>query len=119
MTPASVRPLTAQEREVLRAVVLSAVRQDALSVRAALLAQVDAAQVIGPSCPCGCASLAVAVDRSAAPPVALPRLEADAVVDDETVGFIVWLDDGYLVDVEIFGYGDADDSVWPPATLIR
>lgn len=112
------RRLTAAEREVLRAVVLAGAPKDD-GAQAALLAQVDAAQVTGPSCTCGCASIGLSVDRAAALPADLSEFGADAVEDDYAAGFRIALVDGYLDDVEFYGYGDSDNSVWPPAELIR
>jgi hypothetical protein len=112
------RPLTAAERQVLRAVVLAGAPQDE-HLRASLLAQVDVAQVIGPSCTCGCTSVALRVDHSDAPPASLAELSADAVDGDYAAGFRVLLADGYLDDVEFYGYGDTDSASWPPADLIR
>ncbi len=48
-------------------------------LRAALLAQIDAARVTGPSCTCGCAPLALAVDRASAPP---DETKVSAAVDE-------------------------------------
>jgi hypothetical protein len=31
----------------------------------------------------------------------------------------VLVEDGYMVDVEVYGYGDAVPSSWPPATAFR
>lgn len=112
-----VRPLTSEERAVLRAVVLAEAPQDECT-RSALLAQVDAAQVAGSSCPCGCASVAVQVDRGSAPRALARELHATASRGDEVVGFRVVLEDGYLADVEIFGFGDADDTSWPHAHAV-
>ncbi len=112
------RPLTAAERQVLRAVVLAGAPQDE-RLRASLLAQVEVARVTGPSCTCGCASVGLAVDRADAPPASLEELFADAIDGDYAAGFRVLLADGYLDDVEFYGYGDTDNASWPPADLIR
>lgn len=98
-------------------VLAGAPRDEAL--RAALLSQVDAAKVTGPSCTCGCASVGLAVERADAPPASLPEMSADAVDGDYAAGFRLLLADGYLVDAEFHGYGDTDDSVWPSADLVR
>lgn len=103
---------------MLRAIVLSGAPEDA-PLRDALLAQVDAAQVTGPSCTCGCASVGLTVDRGEAPPALLAELSADAVEGDHGVGFRVTLADGYLDDVEVLGYGDTDATTWPPPDLIQ
>lgn len=112
------RSLTAEEREVLRAVVLAGAPEDE-PVRNALLAQVDAAQVTGPSCTCGCASVGLVVDPTAAPAAAVSEFSADAVEGDYGAGFRVLLADGYLIDVEFYGYGDTPDTSWPRPDLIR
>jgi len=103
---------------VLRAVVLVGAPADE-TLRAALLAQVQVAQVMGLSCTCGCASYALAVDRQEAPPALVGEVSGDAHNGEEGVGFRVLLADGYLVDVEIHGFGDNDASVWPAATIVR
>ena len=112
------RALTATERDVLRAVVRAGAPEDE-AVRTALLAQVEVAQVSGASCACGCASLGLTVAPADAPVAALAELSADAVDGDYAVGFRVLLADGYLKDVEFYGYGDTDHATWPPADLIR
>ena len=111
------RPLTADEREVLRAVVVAGAPNDE-RLRAALLAQVEVAQVTGLSCTCGCASVGLAVDPADAPAAPLAELSADAVDGEWAVGFRVLLRDGYLDDVEFYGYGDTPNTSWPPAELI-
>ena len=111
------RPLSDHEDAVLRAIVLGDAPDDA--ARAALLSQLDAAQVTGPSCTCGCASVGLYVDRAATPPAGVRELNADAVQGDYAVGFRILLDAGYLDDVEFFGYGESDHSVWPPLELLR
>ncbi len=112
------RSLTAEEREVLRAVVLAGA-PEVEPLRAALLAQVEHAQVTGPSCTCGCASVGLEVDRGAAPPARIAELSADAIDGEYAVGFRVLLADGYLDDVEFYGYGDTPNTAWPRAELIR
>lgn len=110
------RPLTADERQVLRAVVAAGAPKDE-ALRSALLAQVEVAQATGLSCTCGCASLGIVVNRADAPPASLPELSADAIDGDYAVGFRVLLSEGYLDDVEFYGYGDRDNTTWPPAGI--
>ena len=112
------RSLSTEERAVLRAVVLAGAPDDE-PLRAALLAQVEAAQVTGPSCTCGCASVGLDVDRLAALPARLAELSADAIDGEYAVGFRVLLADGYLDDVEFYGYGDTPNTTWPAPGLIR
>ncbi len=109
------RRLTDDERAVLRAVVLAGAPNDD-ALRAALLRQVGTARATGPSCTCGCASLGLTVDRACAPSVSIREFSADALDAVEPAGFRVLVRDGYMVDVEVYGYGDAVPSSWPPAT---
>ncbi len=82
--------------------------------------QVAVARVSGPSCGCGCASLALVVDHHEAPAAALREFSGDSLEPlDQAVGFRVLLEHGYLADVEIFGYGDADADVWPSPDTIH
>ncbi len=52
-------------------------------------------------------------------PALVGEVSGDAHNGEEGVGFRVLLADGYLVDVEIHGFGDNDASVWPAATIVR
>ncbi len=72
------RPLTEREREILQ-FLLSA---PGLPAREVLLQQVDAA-VVDSECPCGCATIGLSVDQSAAPQARpLPRPVVEAFAND-------------------------------------
>jgi hypothetical protein len=107
------RFLTAQERDVLRAVVAVDVPHPAAV--AGLEAQIAVARVTGISCKCGCPSYALVVAKDSALPVALSEFGAD-YGDESGGGFRVTLNDGYLADVEVYWYGDEPPTRWPSAS---
>lgn len=109
------RLLTAHERAFLRAVVAADVPDSSAS--AGLEAQISVASVTGISCPCGCPSYGLAVQRDSAPPVALSEFGADFGEGDG--GFCVTLVDGYLADVELYWYGDESPGQWPAAEEVH
>lgn len=110
------RFLTAQEREVLRAVLAVDVPHPVAV--AGLEAQIAVARVTGISCKCGCPSYALAVAEDSAPPVALSEFSAD-YGDEGGGGFRVTLNDGYLADVEVYWYGDEPPTRWPSASQVH
>jgi hypothetical protein len=110
------RPLLDEERATLLAVLNHA----AFSGRDELLAQVDATRVVR-YCGCGCASVGLAVERSA--PAAEPPtspLPNDAQVlgpDREPIGgVLVFVEEGYLALLEVYGY---EDRISPFPSLER
>ena len=72
----------------------------------------------GPGCTCGCASVGLALEGTDAPPARLKELSANAVEGSYAVGFRLLLTDDCLNDVKSYGYGDSDNTTWPPAALI-
>ncbi len=109
------RPLLPDERRTL----LTVLQQAEFPGRDALLAQADAASVVG-YCGCGCASvqLAVADGPPAATETGSPIPSEATVVDEDGEpigGILVFLtDDGYLSLLEVYDYGDRI-SPFPPA----
>lgn len=107
------RPLLPEERAALMAVLDHTEAPE----RTTLLAQADATQVES-LCGCGCASVALLVDRGV-PAAAGMRSPLDEVmVVDETGeplgGLLLFLDGGYLSHLEIYYYGDDPISPFPP-----
>ena len=92
--------------------------------RDALLAQVDAAHVVG-YCGCPCASVSLSVDRSspAAPAGTRSPLPNEATVlnaDGEGIGdVIVFHDDGYLSFLEVYAFGFEEISPFPSLDRLR
>ena len=92
--------------------------------RDALLAQVDAAHVVG-YCGCPCASVSLSVDRSspAAPAGTRSTLPNEATVlnaDGEGIGdVIVFHDDGYLSFLEVYAFGFEEISPFPSLDRLR
>ena len=109
----SPRKLTAAERDALVAVLTHADFQG----RDALLEQVNAARVVG-GCDCGCASVDLAVED--APPsdsVAYPIPNEATVLDMDghaIGGVLVSERDGYLAQLEVYGYANDPISPFPP-----
>ena len=116
--PDDPRPLRSSERDALLAV-LEAADFDG---RDALVAQVESARVVA-RCPCGCATVDLAVDADA--PVApgdasiVPNGAAVLGADgDEIGGVLVLLEGGRLATLEIYSYGDPIPA-FPPAARLR
>jgi hypothetical protein len=100
------RPLSPGEREILDHL-LSADVPGADALRR----QVDHTRVIG-RCPCGCATIMLAVDRAASPTAAVSsRTPIDAMSLNNQYGLMLFVDDGYMSSVEIYGMAAAK----PPA----
>lgn len=77
--------------------------------RDALAEQVRHVSVTGPSCACGCPSVALAVDRAAAPSTARGKVADGFGVDQDGhfVGVGLMVDgDGYMYDLDIWALGD-------------
>src|SRR6266700_2531642 len=91
------RSLTVPERAILDFLLTSEFQG-----RGALRAQADHARVTG-RCPCGCATVVLTVNRTAAPPAQVSeRMVADAMSTDDEYGLLLFVDAGYLSSVEIY-----------------
>jgi hypothetical protein len=81
--------------------------------RAELARQAETVLTDGPSCSCGCPSFSLVADRSL-PPAAVPfaeRMVSDAHGTDpggNKIGILLFTDDGYLSQVEVFSV-EGDD----------
>jgi hypothetical protein len=102
------RPLTETEKAVtLRVLELGEVAEMPI-----LRSQVEAAIAASP-CPCPCPSLALDVDRERATPTSYSgRPVAEAYYDGGAV--MVWVDDGWLSNLEIHWWSDETPAQFPP-----
>jgi hypothetical protein len=103
------RPLTSRERAILDFLLTAE-----FEGRGALRAQVDHACVTG-RCPCGCATVDLTIDRTVAPPAQVAeRMVAEAMSRDDEYGLLLFVDDGYLSSVEIYGNAAEPPPEFPP-----
>jgi hypothetical protein len=91
--------------------------------RAELAQQAETVLTAGPSCSCGCPSFSLVPDRDL-PPAAVTyaeRMVSDAHGTDpggNAVGVLLFTEDGYLSQVEVYGVeGDDFDGVPQPDSL--
>ena len=101
-----VRELTAEERGVLD---LLLTRR--FPGRDALVEQARHARTTGPSCTCGCPSFALVADHALAAAAVDERMPTDAHGSDpggNAVGVLLFVDDGYLSEVEIYSTDVSD-----------
>jgi hypothetical protein len=103
------RPLTELERAILDFLLTAE-----FPGRGELRAQADHVRVTG-RCRCGCATVDLTVDRAAAPLAQVgERMVADSMSRDEEYGLLLFVDDGYLSSVEIYGNAAEPPSEFPP-----
>ena len=112
------RPLLADERATL----LALLNHADFEGRDALVAQVESVRVDS-YCGCGCATVGLVVDRSlpSAPLTYRPIPNEAAVYDPEGEplgGVIVFADDGYLSNLEIYWY-ETPISPFPPIDRLQ
>jgi hypothetical protein len=82
-----------------------------------LAAQVDAGVATEP-CSCPCPTVSLAVDQRRARPIDHPgRLELQ--VDYDAGGIMVWVDDGWLSNLEIYWWSDEPPREFPPLDALR
>lgn len=102
------RPLTARERSTLLRLADPALFDGAAEYRA----QVEHAQVVG-MCECGCATIDIAVDRSAAPRSPVPgRPLLPVEGEQDSLTLVCFAPDGWLETLEVISVSDE-----PPAEL--
>jgi hypothetical protein len=102
------RPLTEHEKAVAWTI-LSGAAVDELDV---LREQLDAA-VATDRCTCGCPSIGIAVDAALARPTTYSgRPVAEVPWKDGAI--MVWIDDGWLSNLEIYGWLGVEDGDEPP-----
>jgi hypothetical protein len=114
----SPRPLQPEERAALLALLNNADFEG----RDALLAQVDAARVVG-FCGCGCATVDLSVASALTTPIVAQHIPNEAVVlgdDGEAIGgVLVFVKDGYLSSLEVYEYGGGPISPFPPVERLN
>lgn len=71
----------------------------------------------GKGCPCGCATVDLEVDRTAAAPA---DVRGDTVLEAGCPGggVLLFVQDGYLALLEIYSFLDAPLTTWPPPELL-
>ena len=113
--PDAARPLTERQREILRFLLPPDLPQRDVFLKQAAAARVSA------RCPCGCATIHLSIDPTAAPraEVALPYNAVDATTGachelDRSFELLLFIEDGWLSYVEIVYYGDEPPAEFPP-----
>jgi hypothetical protein len=101
------RPLNDEEKSVAWAI-LSGAEVEELD---ALRAQLDAAVAVNP-CECGCPSIGISVDRERARPTSYSGRPV-AETPWEYGAIMVWIDDGCLSNLEIYGWDETPPEDWP------
>jgi hypothetical protein len=90
--------------------------------RDALLAQVDAARVVG-FCGCGCATVDLAVDSAAPASSSASPTPNEATVlgaDGEPIGgLLVFVKDGYLAMLEVYAFSGDPISPFPSRERLK
>jgi hypothetical protein len=82
-----------------------------------LRGQVEAAVATAP-CDCPCPSVTLAVDHARAEPIAqLGRLDVEVYYDTGAV--MVWVDDGWLSNLETWWWSDDPPQEFPPLDALR
>jgi hypothetical protein len=87
-----------------------------------LLAQAQSVQTTGLSCACGCPSFSLAADRSLAPAPVTGRMPTDAHGTDPAgneVGILLFVDNGYLSEVEVYSFGGDDFAGLPHPEMLK
>ena len=94
------RPLNERERAILELLL-----EREFPGRDELRVQAASAMTAGPSCTCGCPSFSLQPDRSLPPAPVTERMPTDAHGTDpggNQIGVLLFVDDGYLSEVEIY-----------------
>jgi hypothetical protein len=91
-----------------------------------LVVQARTVSTTGSSCECGCPSFGLTADTSLPPAPVVGGVVSDAHGTDpggKDVGILLWVEDGYLFDVEVFDYeGDYEDGTFsgvPDPTALK
>lgn len=91
-----------------------------------LVVQARTIRTTGSSCVCGCPSFGLTADRSLPAAPVIDREVSDAHGTDPggtLVGILLWVEDGYLADVEVFDYeGNYEDETFsgiPDPTALK
>jgi hypothetical protein len=100
----AIQPLTADERALLDLLLTAE-----FPGRDALVEQAKTASWGGPGCTCGCPSYLLEVDRTLPAALVEEPMVSDAHGRDRAgnlVGILLFVDEGYLREVEIYGHED-------------
>jgi hypothetical protein len=87
-----------------------------------LIVQAQSVQTNGPSCTCGCPSFSLEADRALPPAPVAERMPTDAHGTDpggNKIGVLLFVDDGYLAEVEIYSIEGNDFSGLPEPGALR
>jgi hypothetical protein len=109
------RALTPEERAVLNFLLTRR-----FPGRNQLLDQAKTVMTTGLSCTCGCPSFSLEPDRTLPPADVVERMPTDAHGVDpggNLVGVLLFVDDGYLSDVEVYSVDGSDCGLPDPGAL--
>jgi hypothetical protein len=107
------RPLTDTEK----ALVLRVLEMTGATHLDKLRSQIEVAVATEP-CPCPCPSIGLAVDHEKAQPIPHEgRLDAEVYYDTDAV--MVWVDDGWLSNLETWWWSDDPPVEFPPLNSLR
>ena len=112
-----VRELTPNERGILDLLLTRP-----FPGREALLEQAKTVRTSGLSCTCGCPSFSLQPDRSLPSAEVADRMPSDAHGTDpggNQIGVLLWIEDGYLFDVEVFSYGGPEFAGLPDPSALK
>jgi hypothetical protein len=87
-----------------------------------LVVQARTIRTTGSSCKCGCPSFGLTADTALPAAPVVGRMVSDAHGTDpggKLVGILLWVEDGYLFDVEVFDYKDGTFSGVPKPTALK
>jgi hypothetical protein len=90
--------------------------------RDALAAQARMVQTTGPSCSCGCPSFELRPDTTLPPADVAERMPTDAHGTDQggnPVGVLLFVDDGYLSEVEVYSVDGSGFAGLPDASTLE
>jgi len=111
------RDLTSEERGVLDLLLTRRFQG-----RDALAAQAKTVQTTGLSCSCGCPSFALSPDRTLPSAEVAERMPTDAHgtdPDGNPVGVLLFVDDGYLSEVEVYSVDGSGFAGLPDAGALK
>jgi len=111
------RDLTPNQRSVLDLLLMRS-----FPGREALLEQAKTVRTTGLSCTCGCPSFSLTPDRTLPAADVADRMPSDAHGIDpggNEIGVLLWVDEGYLFDVEVFSYEGSDFAGLPEPGALK
>ena len=122
-TGAGKRPVTTRELTDAERKLLMFLLSDPFPGRDELLTQAETVRTRGASCGCGCPSFWLDPDTTLPPAQVLERVPVSASGRDpggNLVGIILFVDDGYMSDVEVFSHEGTSifEGVPDPAKLV-